>query len=91
MDPVSAIGLVANVLQLLDFGSKLLVSGYEAYRSKDGMNVEDAHIVELTHSLQLISRKLKQPSHAGEPTISDREAGTKSEHDAGLRDLVRKS
>lgn len=51
LDPLSAVSLAAAILQFVDFGSKIIVSGYEIYRSADGTTEENTDIEYLTQRI----------------------------------------
>lgn len=51
LDPLSAVSLAAAILQFVDFGSKIIVSGYEIYRSVDGTTEENTDIEYLTQRI----------------------------------------
>jgi hypothetical protein len=74
IDPVTAFGLAVNVLQLLEFGGQLIAKSRELHSSSDGYMVEHREILtasrrlyslqlELTDSLQLISKKSTGKAH----------------------------
>lgn len=67
LDPLSAASLAAAILQFVDFGSKIIVSGYETYRSVNGATEENVDLEYLTHALYQFQDQLsttpKQPSH----------------------------
>jgi hypothetical protein len=47
MDPISALGLAANIVAFVDFGLKVIKSATEVYRSTVGAtdDVQDAAII----------------------------------------------
>lgn len=51
LDPISAVSLAAAILQFVDFGSKIIVSGYETYRSTHGATEENIDLEYLTQML----------------------------------------
>ena len=58
MDALTAIGLVANILQFIDFGIKLVSKGNQAYRSSDGTLPENQDLAVVTNDLLLIQTTL---------------------------------
>lgn len=67
LDPLSAASLAAAILHFVDFGSKIIVSGYETYRSVNGATEENVDLEYLTHAFYQFQDQLsptpKQPSH----------------------------
>jgi hypothetical protein len=58
MDPLTAFGFAANLLQFVDFGTKILSTGSELYKSKNGtlqaneqLDLVAVEIVEVTSKL----------------------------------------
>lgn len=67
LDPLSAASLAAAILQFVDFGSKIIVSSYETYRSVNGTTEENVDLEYLTQALYKFQDQLsttsKQPAH----------------------------
>jgi len=61
MDPVSALGLAAGVVQLVDFTSKLLSKGYKLYQSADGALEEHVALGDVALNLRELSKELATP------------------------------
>jgi hypothetical protein len=51
MEPLVAIGLVGNIVQFVDFSSKLVSKTVEGYRSADGAFVDNANLETATNGL----------------------------------------
>jgi hypothetical protein len=51
MDPISAMGCAASVIQFVDFGRKLVSGSLEIYRSADGMSAEHVSIGDISKGL----------------------------------------
>jgi hypothetical protein len=62
LDPLSAASLAAAILQFVDFGSKIIVSGYETYRSTHGATEENVDLEYLTQKLYKFQDQLSTPS-----------------------------
>jgi hypothetical protein len=62
MDPLTALGLAGNVIQLVDFSSKLLCGAYEVYSSTSGATAETADLDTVIKDLQAVTRRLSPPS-----------------------------
>lgn len=62
LDPLSAASLAAAILQFVDFGSKIIVSGYETYRSAQGATEDNIDLESLTQKLYKFQDQLSTPS-----------------------------
>lgn len=62
MDPLTALGLASNVVQFVDFSSKLLCGAYEVYSSASGAKAETADLGTVINDLQAVTRRLSPPS-----------------------------
>lgn len=62
LEPLSALSLAAAIIQFVDFSSKILVTGYETYRSTAGATQEQVDLQQLTHSLYKFQDQLGTPS-----------------------------
>jgi hypothetical protein len=72
MSGLEAIGAAAAILQFVDFASKLLVTGYDIYKSQAGVTRQTIHTESLCTELQSISAQLNQ-APTGNITLNDRE------------------
>lgn len=72
MSGFEAIGAAAAILQFVDFASKLLVTGYDVYKSQAGATPRAIHTQSLCTELQSISAQLNQ-APTGNITLNDRE------------------
>lgn len=61
MSGLEAIGAAAAILQLVDFGSRLLVTSYDIYKSQTGAAPDAIHIENVCTELKEISAHLSQP------------------------------
>jgi hypothetical protein len=52
MDPLSTLSLAGNVIQFVDFGSKLISQGYELYKSSNGQLAVDEELELVTSDLR---------------------------------------
>ncbi|KAE8446593.1 hypothetical protein EG329_011786 [Mollisiaceae sp. DMI_Dod_QoI] len=59
MDTLAAIGLVGNIVQFVDFTSKLVSKAREGYRSADGAFIENADLETVTADLLAVANKIK--------------------------------
>jgi hypothetical protein len=59
IDPLTAIGAVASVAQLIDLGIKIVTKSREIHKSASGALVEDEHLTAVTQDLSDLSEKLK--------------------------------
>ena len=72
MSGLEAIGAAAAILQFVDFASKLLVTGYDVYKSQTVATPQTVHTQKLCTELQSISAQLSQAPR-GNITLNDRE------------------
>jgi len=72
MSGLQAIGVAAAILQFVDFGSKLLVTGYDVYKSQRGATPQAIHTQRLCTELRSISAQLGQ-AQTGNINLNDRE------------------
>jgi hypothetical protein len=56
MDPFTAVGLAGNIIQFLDFTSKLIDTGLEVSRS--GGTAENHELQNIATDFEILSRKL---------------------------------
>lgn len=72
MSGLEAIGVAAAILQFVDFASKLLVTGYDVYKSQEGAIPRTIHTQSLCTELHSISAQLNQ-APTGSITLNERE------------------
>jgi hypothetical protein len=58
MDPLTALGLAGNVVQFVDFTSKLISGAYEVYSSSTGTTAETADLSTVIEDLEVVTRRL---------------------------------
>jgi hypothetical protein len=63
IDPFTGIGLAGNIVQFIDYASKLISSTYEIYKSSSGSSKNHVH-------LESISTRLSELDRALEPTMA---------------------
>jgi hypothetical protein len=61
--PFTGIGLAGNIVQFIDYASKLIFSTYEIYKSSSGSSKDHVH-------LESISMRLLELNRALEPTLA---------------------
>jgi hypothetical protein len=69
---LEAIGAAAAILQFVDFGSKLLVTGYDIYKSQTGATAQTIYVQGVCEELETLSVQLSQPPATNTP-LSNRE------------------
>lgn len=62
MDPITAIGVAAAVVQFTDFGTRLLTDAMEVYNSVSGQASEDVELATISNDLQLLCRSIQDKS-----------------------------
>lgn len=60
MEAIGSLGLAANVLQFIDFTSRLVANSSELYKSNDGLLDENRQIEIVTNDLVLLNAKIKE-------------------------------
>jgi hypothetical protein len=58
IDPFSALGVAGNIVQFLDFGSKLISKGKEIYISADGSSITNVDLEIISQDLHEITDSL---------------------------------
>jgi hypothetical protein len=61
MDPLTAIGLASNIVQFIDFSTKLIHGAKEIYDSATGATEENQRLENVTAEMQTLSLKLLTP------------------------------
>lgn len=64
MDPLTALGLAANILTFIDFGAKLITSATEIYESGKGSKREDEAGETAANEMRKMASKLLPPSNS---------------------------
>jgi hypothetical protein len=64
---LEAIGAAAAILQFVDFGSKLLITGYDVYKSQTGATSQTIHVQKVCEKLEALSSHLSQPTTTNIP------------------------
>jgi hypothetical protein len=62
MDPLTALSLAGNIIQFVDFGTRLLSTTKELYRSSVGSLAIDDELKLVTTEISILIAKLKQSS-----------------------------
>jgi hypothetical protein len=58
MEPLVALSLIGNVVQFVDFSSKLLSKTVEGYRSADGAFIDNADLETATNDLVALNKRI---------------------------------
>lgn len=70
LDPFSALGLASNVVQFVDFGTKLFAGAAELYHSVDGTLAVNAQLETITKDLSSMSAELGTANFYGTQPVS---------------------
>jgi len=74
LDRLTAISLASSVVQLTDFGIKLISRSIKLYSSSDGVNADNADLeTKIEHARKLAQRVMLAFDNTGEPTSRDEE------------------
>lgn len=60
MDPITALGVAGSIVQLVDFGIKVVSKGNKIYYSGDGSTAENHDLENVANDLVLIQNRLRQ-------------------------------
>lgn len=61
MSGIEAVGAAAAIIQLVDFGGKLLLTGYEVSKSNEGVTAHVIHLHTVSTEIEALSGRLSQP------------------------------
>jgi hypothetical protein len=64
-DPFSALGLAGNIVQFVDFASKLFSKSKELYKSSSGATNENQELEDATDTLRRLCASLRKVDQAG--------------------------
>ena len=75
MDPLSAVGLAGNILQLIDFSRKLLSDSRQIYESAQGASVKHFESASAAETLIKLDKKIQESFRAktGNLTVDEQE------------------
>ena len=68
LDPFTALGLAGNVVQFVDFGSKLVSEARDIYRSTSGNSTRNAQLLNSAGSFRRLSDHLAESTKAPFPS-----------------------
>lgn len=77
MDPISALSIVCNIVQLVELGSKVVSEAHEIYTSVEGASDETVTLQTVTDDLSQLTWTLRQSlrqANAGPPLSRDAQA-----------------
>jgi hypothetical protein len=61
LDPLTALSVAGNIVQFIDFSTKLIAKGHELYNSVDGATVGNAELEVIARDLQDLNGRLQSP------------------------------
>jgi hypothetical protein len=67
MDPLTALSTAGTIIQFVDFGIKVLVTGNSLYHSTTGAIPENVELEWVTRDLMSLTSKLSQAGNLSEP------------------------
>jgi hypothetical protein len=65
LDPFTAFGLAGNIVQFVDYRSKLICSTHKIYKSSTGSSKDHDHLEGIATRLLEFCRSLEQPKRFG--------------------------
>lgn len=89
MDPLTTLGVAANVIQLVQFAGKLISESQEAYDSLDGTSHRNTHLEAMALNLQtLLAQLSKEPTEPASILPSRAESSARTSAEENLKQLV---
>ncbi|KAK4697415.1 hypothetical protein P7C71_g658, partial [Lecanoromycetidae sp. Uapishka_2] len=82
LDPLTALGLASSIIQVVDFGRKLVSQTQETYYTANGATKENVTVGEIAKDINVLNRSLKEKKISLEAPHAD---------DVALEDLVTSS
>lgn len=70
MDPLSALSLAGNIIQFVDFGTRLFAEGQELYKSEAGRLKADEELELVINDLSALVRKIQKAVPPNAPDMS---------------------
>lgn len=61
LDPLTALSVAGNIVQFIDFSTKLIAKGHELYNSANGASVGNAELEVIAKDLQDLNGRLQSP------------------------------
>jgi ankyrin repeat protein len=87
LDPINALSLASNVVQVVDFSIKLVSKGYNIYKSADGALVENQDTEAVAIDLRMVNAKLSQSLYRARQTKTSPFGDTDDADDQALERL----
>ena len=82
LDPLTALSLAGNIIQFVDFGTKVLAKGHELYKSTAGASIDHTELETIAKDLQEINDRLRQRKDSQET-----QSKTATDSEVALRKL----
>lgn len=82
LDPLTALGVASSIIQLVDFGRKLVSQTQETYHTANGATIENVTVGEIAKDINFLNRNLKEKTVSLEALGAD---------DVALTDLATSS
>jgi hypothetical protein len=87
MDPITATGLAASVIQFVQFGSKLISQSIEIYQSTDGALGENIALADIAKNLSELNSVMQERQPRALRNLREATAAKRNaEHNAALRE-----
>lgn len=91
MDPLTALGVASNIIQLVQFATKLITESQEAYDSLDGASQRNSDVEGIASNLialhQQLSRDLYRPPGV-KSSVADEQLQRLTEESIGIADKL---
>jgi hypothetical protein len=86
LDPMSALSLASNIVQFVDFSSKLVSKGCHIYHSADGALPRNLELEVVATELSQLTKRLRHQDGPNQPTIlSDEEKSLQNMSDECIK------
>ena len=69
MDPLSALSIAGNIIQFIQFGTRVLSNGREIHSSSSGLLAEKSELSAVTQDVKVISRAIKSSLNADQNVL----------------------
>ena len=76
MEPLSAFGLAVNILQVIDFGAKLMRDAHDLHHSSTGQKQEHVELQNIAKDLSRLTEKLSNEQGADAANLGLQEIST---------------
>ena len=77
LDPLIAVSLAGNIVQFIDFTTKLVSKGHKIYKTTDGILIENAELEAITRKIIALNNRIvesfQENTNTAKPTATERD------------------